>query len=297
MNNTLSNTSVTVIGLGLMGASLALALRGQVKSLCGVDNNPATRAAAAPLLDRVTDSLSNALSDADLVIVATPARIILSLLPLIGQYARPNTLIMDLGSTKSQIVGVMRTLPEGIYALGAHPMCGKETSGFAAADPLLYRGCTFALCETGRALPEHRTLAETLIETVGGVPFWIDAEQHDQYVAVISHLPYLLSMGLVAQVANDPARDTLFKLASTGFRDTSRLAGSDLSMMSDVMATNTDAIWRALAGLQSQLTALLAAFSNDAPADHAWLSAIRERRREWGEHFAERRSSSDSRKD
>ncbi len=288
ITNTLSETEFTIIGLGLMGSSLALALRGKVKTLCGVDTDPATRQAAAAYLDRVTDDLPSALASADVVILAAPVRAILRLLAEIAPHVRPGTLVMDLGSTKTQIVGAMENLPKGVYAVGGHPMCGKETSGYSAADPNLYIGCTFALCNTGHSPLEYQQSAEAIVEAVGGRPFWITPIKHDEYVAIISHLPYLLSMGLVAQVENDPAHDILFKLASSGFRDTSRLAGSDLAMMGDVMATNTDAIWRALSGLQSQLTALLAAFSNDDEQDRAWRASLRERRQAWGAEFQER---------
>lgn len=288
MTKSLDESAFTIIGLGLMGSSLALALNGKVKSLCGLDSDPATREAAAAYLDHVTDDLAEAVSGADVVILATPVRAILRLLPQIAPCLKPGALVMDLGSTKTMIVQAMAALPEGVYAVGGHPMCGKESSGYAASDPAMYGGCTFVLCDTGRAPPEYLHLAESIARAVGGTPFWIDPVKHDQSVAIISHLPYLLSMGLVAQVTNDEAHDTLFNLASTGFRDTSRLAGSDLAMMGDVMATNTDAIWRALSGLQSQLTALLAAFSNDDPADRVWLSSIRERRREWGTAFQRR---------
>ncbi len=288
MAKTLDESGFTIIGLGLMGSSLALALNGKVKSLCGLDSDPATREAAAAFLDHVTDDLVEAVANADVVILATPVRAILGLLPQIAACLRPGTLVMDLGSTKTMIVEAMRALPDNVYAIGGHPMCGKESSGYAAADPTMYGGCTFALCDTGRAPLQYRLLAESIVRAIGGRPFWIDPVKHDQYVAVISHLPYLLSMGLVAQVTNDEGRDTLFSLASTGFKDTSRLASSDLAMMGDVMATNTDAIWRALSGLQSQLTALLAAFSNDDPTDRVWLSSIRERRREWGAVFQQR---------
>ena len=294
----LDESAFSIIGVGLMGASLAMALRDKVCALCGFDSDPVTRALAAATpdqgIDRVADTLPDALLDADVIVLATPARTILSLLAElheIGASLKPGALIIDLGSTKSEIVAAMRSLPPHLYAIGGHPMCGKETSGFSAADPTLYAGCTFVLCDAGRSQPDHNTLAESLVRAVGGNPYWLDATLHDQYVAIISHLPYLLSMGLVAQVANDASRDTLFALAATGFRDTTRLAGSALAMMGDVMATNTDAIWRALAGLQEQLTALLAAFVNDAPPDRAWLSATREERRAWGEAFAKRKEN------
>jgi 3-phosphoshikimate 1-carboxyvinyltransferase len=284
----LSECEFTIVGLGLMGASLALALRGKVKGLTGYDIDPATLEAAETFMDHVTPDLAAAVSRADVVVLAAPVRAIIDLIPRIGPSLKPGAFVTDLGSTKTQICAELARLPAGVFTIGGHPMCGKESSGYAAADPTMYQGCTFAVCDCGRATPDHKRLMEQLIHAVGGNPYWIAPVEHDRHVAIISHLPYLLSMGLVAQVDKHPARDALFNLASTGFKDTSRLAGSDLAMMGDVLATNTDAIWRALSGLQSQLSALLAAFSNEDPEDRAWLHEVRNRRREWGVAFQKR---------
>ena len=283
----LANLTVGVIGLGLMGGSLALALHGKVKAIYGMDRDLETRHAAEPTLDRVTDDL-NAIAACDLVLLATPARTILTLLPELAPHLRPGALVMDLGSVKLPIVEAMGTLPEGVYALGGHPMCGKETSGFAVADAALYVGCTFALCECDppRNRPDHRALAESLVGIIGARPLWIGAALHDRCVATISHLPYLLSMALMAQTLDDREMGTLLELASTGFRDTTRLAGSDLAMMGDVLALNTDAVQAAWDGVQSQMSALLAAFRSDRKADRSHLAAIRDSRREWGAQFA-----------
>ncbi len=286
MSERLANISVCVIGLGLMGGSLALALRDKVKAIGGIDRNADTRRAAEPLLAQVTDEL-RAVADYDLVILATPARTILALLPELAPYLRPGTLVMDLGSVKAPVVAAMQSLPADVFALGGHPMCGRETSGFAAADPALYTGCTFALCECDppRNRPEHRAMAEGLVESIGAIPFWIGAGVHDRCVATISHLPYLMSMALVAQTLDDREREMLLALASTGFRDTTRLAGSDLAMMGDVLALNAEAVRSAWNGVQSQLEMLLTLFQTDRKADRAHLAAIRESRREWGEEF------------
>ncbi len=289
MTMQLSECEFSIIGLGLMGASLALALRGKVRRLVGYDTDPTTRQAVETFMDQVYDDLASAVSKADVVILATPARTILRLIPEIGGLLKPGALLTDLGSTKTHICAELARIPTNVFTIGGHPMCGKESSGYAAADPTMYNGCTFALCEVpNHAQPEHCELIESMVRAIGGNPYWIGAVDHDRYVAIISHLPYLLSMGLVAQVESHPSRDALFNLASTGFKDTSRLAGSDLNMMGDVLATNTDAIWRALSGLQSQLTALLAAFSNEHNEDRGWLEQIRERRREWGVAFQKR---------
>ncbi len=273
-----------------MGGSLALALKtsGAVKAIFGLDRDPATRDAAAPYLDRVTADLAEAVAEADLVILAAPVQAILQLLPVVAAHMRPNALLLDLGSVKAPIVNVMRTLPPGIAAIGGHPMCGKETSGFAAADADLYAGCTFALCECDRATPDQRRLAETLAQTLDSLPLWINAALHDRAVAAISHLPYLLSMALVAQAADDAERETLLALASTGFRDSTRLAQSDLTMMGNVLVANADAIRDALAATQRQAESLLNAFVNNSAADQARLRSIRAARRAWGEQFVRR---------
>jgi prephenate dehydrogenase len=292
---TLANCAVTVIGLGLMGGSLALALKtqGAVKSIYGLDLDPATRDAAAPFLDRVTADISEAVAEADLVILAVPVQTILQLLPLIAPHLRPGTLVLDLGSVKAPIVTAMRELPAGIAAIGGHPMCGKESSGFAAADVDLYTGCIFALCECGRATPNQRVLAESLAQILGGIPMWINAALHDRAVAAISHLPYLLSMALVAHAADDADRETLLALASTGFRDTTRLAQSDLTMMGSILVANADAIREALAETHTQSESLLNAFINNSAADQARLRSIRAARRAWGEQFVRRTTKTD----
>ena len=294
-NKLLSDCTVCVVGLGLMGGSLALALKTNhaVKAIYGLDRDPATREAAAPFLDRVIADLSEAVADADLVILAVPVQAILQLLPVIGPHLRPGTLVIDLGSVKAPIVNAMRTLPPGIAAIGGHPMAGKETSGFAAADIDLYIGCTFALCECGRATPDQRVLAESLAQTLGGIPMWINAALHDKAVAAISHLPYLLSMALVAHAADDAERETLLALASTGFRDTTRLAQSDLIMMGNILAANADAIRDALAETHEQAESLLDAFVNNSAADQARLRSIRAARRAWGEQFVRRTTKND----
>ena len=286
----LADCAVTVIGLGLMGGSLALALKtGQaVKSVCGVDQDAATRAAAAVYLDRVSADLPDAVAAADILILAVPVQAILTLLPLIGPWLKPGALVLDLGSVKTPVVAAMQMLPTGIAAIGGHPMCGKETSGFAAADRDLYNGCMFALCECGRATPDQRLLAETLAQTIGGLPLWINAALHDRAVAAISHLPYLLSMALMANAADDAERETLLLLASTGFRDTTRLAQSDLTMMGNVLAANATAIREALHSTHTQAESLLAAFVSSSAADQARLRSIRAARRAWGEQFLRR---------
>lgn len=287
----LDDCNVMVVGTGLMGTSLALALRGRVKSLQGVDADPQARAGAAPAFDGMFEDLTAALAAAppDILVLAAPVRAILSILDSlaslqVGGLPR-GCLVLDLGSVKAPILAAMGRLPESVLAVGGHPMCGRELNGPQAADPTLYRGCVFVLCPSQRTTENAIERSRELIVCIGATPFPMDAVQHDRAVAAISHLPYLLSAGLVASVADLVAQsgdDALWKLASTGFRDTSRLASSDVTMMGDTVWHNREAIGAALDMLQLQIATLRQLVAGeDAAALRSWLSAARQARQDW----------------
>ncbi|HVO42126.1 MAG TPA: prephenate dehydrogenase [Aggregatilineales bacterium] len=246
----LADTELTIIGTGLMGTSLAMALRGKVAALHGVDANAESRELAAPSFDTMAPQANFASSD--VIALATPVQTILRLLDHVRLNAHPGTLIFDLGSAKRPIVAAMDRLPDTLLAVGGHPMCGKETSGPSSADGTIYRGCMFALCPTERSTPETLVFMEALVGACASRPIVMSAEQHDRAVASISHLPYLLSAGLVATVSRSPD-DAPWMLASSGFRDTSRLAASDVTMMGDTVLSNRDAVLDAIHLFTAQL--------------------------------------------
>lgn len=239
----LEDARITIIGLGLMGGSLALALkeRGIGRQVWGVNRRSTVidRAMEIDAIDGGTTDAANGVADADIVVLATPVRVIIELLGQIGPHLKPGCLVLDLGSTKSDIAHAMQSLPAGVEPVGGHPMCGKEVAGILAAEPSLYEGAVFLLTPLERSSPVALRLAETLVEGIGALPVIIDAERHDRLVAAISHLPYLSAVMLVAAAAEMAREDPLtWPLAATGFRDTSRLAGSDVTMMLDILVTN-----------------------------------------------------------
>lgn len=259
-----------------MGASLALALRGKVRHLHGIDPDPS----AALHFDSFSADL-NSLYNADVIVLAAPLRVILRLLPQVGALAPANALITDLGSVKAPIIAAMDQLPPRVQAIGGHPMCGKELSGAAAADPTLYHGCTYVLCAAERTSQAAISFMETLVRAIGAQPLQLAPEAHDQAVAHISHLPYLLSVALMLSAA-EVDDERLWQLASSGFRDTSRLASSDVTMMGDVVTSNRAALLGALtryAAHLARLQALLA--SEDDSALRAALEAARQARQAW----------------
>ena len=287
---------LAIVGLGLMGGSMALALRKHTDTITGVDPDSGTRQFAIEnkIVDCVTADVREGVGEADAVILAAPVRVIMELLQKrIGSYLRSNTLLLDIGSTKQDICDAMGNLPIGINAIGGHPMTGKENSGITQADANLYQGRPFVLCATRRKTPSTRVRALSLVQALGAVPIEMDAQRHDQIVAGISHLPYILSATLVATVANQAQIDDAFwQLAAGGFRDMSRLAGSDVQMMGDILSTNTQAVATLLARFRMQLAMLeTMLISGDEQQLADLLKPVREARIEWMESYERKRQS------
>jgi prephenate dehydrogenase len=143
-------------------------------------------------------------------------------------------------------------------------MCGKEISGLGNADADLYRGKTFVFCPLARTSARGLALAQELIAALGARPLLLDAETHDQIAALISHLPYIAAAALIqtARQAND---DRVWQMAASGFRDTTRLAASDLTMMTDILLTNREAVLAALAQFKTEFDSLTAAIDSADP--------------------------------
>ena len=254
--------NVCIVGLGLMGGSLARALRPFLTHLTVVDNNPATLLAANALADTVTDDLAEGIRDANLVILAVPVRTILHLLTELPRLKPDGCLLLDMGSTKTDICAAMESLPESFQAVGGHPMCGKEVAGFAAAVPDLYDGQTFILCRNGRTTAVIEQVALELLALIGAQPLLLPPQRHDQLVAAISHLPYLVSTILLQQ-AVALADEQIWPVSASGFRDASRLAGSDPAMMLDILVTNKTAVLTRLLDYQTKLAALIDLLATD----------------------------------
>ena len=251
------NATFAIVGLGLMGGSLALALRARnaCKRIFAVerDADVCARAVARGIVDQASADLALA-APADVIVLATPVRTILAQLPRLGEIARAGAIVVDLGSTKRAVVRAMDALPAQVQPIGGHPMCGKEVAGFDAADADLFRGAAFVLTPLARTAPPALAFAQSMVEAMGARPLVIGAERHDKIVAATSHLPFALAVALMA-TAVDLARDDdlLFALAASGFRDTSRLAASDTAMMLDILLTNRDNVADALRACSRRL--------------------------------------------
>lgn len=264
MGFALRDAHVAIVGLGLMGGSLAARLTNAggasggraCRRVTGIARRPATIAQAlhARVIDDGTCALDEGVREADLVALCTPVRTIARLVAEIGPSLHPGAVLTDVGSAKQSIVEAMDGLPPHVQAIGGHPMCGKEVAGLDAADPRLFEGATYVLVPLARTDDATLGLLRELVAAVGARPLVLDATHHDRVVAAASHLPYLLATALV-RTALGLSDDAVWQVAASGFRDTSRLAASDETMMLDILCSNRAAVRDVLARCRAEMEA------------------------------------------
>jgi prephenate dehydrogenase len=256
----LSKVRIAVIGLGLMGGSLAMALHGKCATLLGIDTDEAvlSQALQKRIVDKASSDPAELLHEADVVVLAAPVGAILALLEALPWLHPGEALVIDLGSTKEVITTAMSNLPWRFDPVGGHPICGKEQSGQENADANLYQGAPFVLTPLSTTSPAGRAKASELVIAVGAQPVWLDAQTHDRWIAFTSHLPYLLALAL-AQAT--PAEAS--SLVGPGFRSTSRVAATPASIMLDIMKTNRSNVLSSVSLLREQLDALEAALRGE----------------------------------
>lgn len=262
-----------------MGGSLALALkeRGVCREVVALvrREEAARQARAADVVDEATTDPAQALPQADIVIFSTPVRIIIRQMADMVPFFKPGAIITDMGSTKQEIVRAMAGLPEGVHPLGSHPMCGKEKTGLVAAEATLFEGAPWILTPLERTPAQATDLIRALAAAVGARPRPLAADRHDQLVAAISHLPYTLSTALVLAAQHVAEIDpVVWELTASGFRDTSRVAASDVTMMLDILLTNRTAVSEMLTLARHQLDQFAQAL---ATGDEAALQTLMER--------------------
>lgn len=277
---------VAILGLGLMGASLALALRaaGGARELAGYDVAPgvAEQARTRGLVDRAHASAAEAVAGADLVVLAAPVLAMRDLLAAIAPHLGPATLVTDLGSTKAEVVAwAADRLPAPEHFIGGHPMTGRERSGLAAADATLYDGCVWCLTPSLHTAPDAQARVAALVTALGARPLIVDPAQHDAAVAAISHLPLLAATALMLTATQDPAWELARQLAAGGFRDTTRVASGDPRMARDICLTNTQPLLAVLDAYLARLHTLRDQLAAQDPAIEATFAAAKAARDAW----------------
>ena len=285
---------VAVVGVGLIGGSFALALRqrGFSGEIVGWDHAEVLgRAESRGAIHRGSTELAQALEGADLVYIATPVVLTIELLPQILRNVPFGTLVTDTGSSKRAICRVAQEArPAGVLFLGGYSIAGKEACGIENADPDLFVGAPYVLTPDPPEVFETEAASALLewIREIGAQPTSLDPETHDWALALVSHLPQLLSTALASAVWDETDEDGLpIRIAGAGFRSMTRLAASPYEIWRDIGLTNADNIGRALERLGQKLERIRTALTareleeefRKAQEIHERLEALRSERR------------------
>ncbi|MGI6037871.1 MAG: prephenate dehydrogenase/arogenate dehydrogenase family protein [Limnochordia bacterium] len=263
---------LVIVGLGLIGGSLGLALKkgNIVEEIVGVDVDPASLQ-GAPVIGAVhwaTEDLGAALDGAQLVVVATPVGQIPQVFSEMAPYLTPETLVTDVGSSKGMVVAAaQKHLPNPSQYIGGHPMAGSEQGGIAAAHAHLFENAYYVLTPLEGQIAGLEVL-RGLVKAVGAIPIIMSPEKHDQVVAATSHLPHLVAAVLVNTLQGVAAgEDIYYSLAAGGFRDTTRIAAGDPYLWRDIFFSNKAALLEILEAFEGELALLKDQITADSEAE------------------------------
>lgn len=253
---------IAIIGTGLIGTSIGLALTSRKSrnyEVVGADRDRgnARQAKKMGALDREAGSLEEALTGAGIVILAVPVQAAKQILQESARFLAEGAVVTDTCSTKADILRwAEEFVPAHAHFVGGHPMAGKEKSGPAAATADLFKDATWAVTPSPRANEDAVRAVLGLVESMGAVPLYIDAAEHDQYVAAVSHLPILVSVALFRMARDSAGWEDASLLSGPGFRDLTRLASGDPTMARDILATNREAVLHWLHRFQDELSTI-----------------------------------------
>lgn len=277
-----------LIGCGLMGGSFALALKkaGLVKRVVGYSKSPTTteRARQLGVIDDTASSALMAVSGSDLVLLAVPVAATEATLKSIAPLVTSQMLLMDVGSTKSDVIHAARSALGDKFGsfVPAHPIAGKEVAGVEHADAQLYRGAQVVLTPTERTLTAQLQRAEALWKALGSRVSSMSPETHDSALAAVSHLPHLLAFAMMNSVLGQSDAANFLSLAGPGFRDFTRIAGGEPRLWRDVLLANKQEVLAQARHYQQALQQLeQAMLADDAQALQALLTQASDARLHW----------------
>jgi prephenate dehydrogenase len=245
--------TVAVVGLGLIGGSIARALRAGGHHVIGHDRPAVLRAAAAAgALSEAAPSLRAAVAGADVVVLAASPRTNRRLLAEVARAARPGAVLTDVGGVKRGICADARRRRLQRF-VGGHPMAGRESSGFAASSADLFRGRWWILTPEAATAPAAVRTVRALARATGARAVVMTPAEHDRVVAFLSHVPQVLAWALLASARSDPVAARRMAVAGPAFRDMTRLAASPRPLWREILRENRGEVRRALASLRRAL--------------------------------------------
>ena len=279
---------IAILGLGLIGSSIARAVRrgGLAETVVGYDKDAQVRAKAEELglADRIRKSAAAAVEGADLIVIAVPVRASGDVAREISEHLTPGAIVTDVGSVKSSVIrDVLPEIPDGIAFVPGHPIAGTEQSGPEAGFPELFEGrwCVLTRCEKSTDEAVERVAA--FWQALGADIDIMDPEHHDLVLAITSHVPHLIAYNIVGTAADleKVTESEVVKFSAGGFRDFTRIAASDPIMWRDVFLSNKGAVLEMLGRFSEDLAALQRAIRwEDGPALQELFTRTRAIRRE-----------------
>ena len=254
-------TQVTIIGLGLIGSSIGMAIRSARKNVkvVGFDHNSGVQSRAKKIgaIDDTEWRLNKAIEDADLVVLAVPVLEIPILMDNMAGWLKPGTAVTDTASTKTRVMEwAAEKMPDSVGFVGGHPLAGGGLSGQDAAHPDMFAGVSYPLMPAIRATEKCVKTVVEFVELLGATPRFVDVAEHDSYIAAVSNGPLLMSSALVLTAAKSPAWGEISKFASAEFGDLSRLAGMLPETTHGICKTNPDMMLHWLDTYLAELTEL-----------------------------------------
>lgn len=258
---------ITIIGVGLIGGSLALALKernlAKVVFGYGRDQSRLEEAQKSNVIDAFSTNIKEAIDEANIIVIATPVGTFKDILHQIEPLISSNVIITDVGSTKSDIVNIVNDVlrDKSSCFIPAHPIAGKERSGFEVSDSKLYDGKKVIITPQETNSPESIDVIDQMWKNVGADVDFMSAESHDNLLGMTSHLPHMLAFSLVNYLVDQNPNASIY--AGGGFKDFSRIASGDAIMWRDICLQNKNQIMNHLKGYQSTLDDLLEAINDE----------------------------------
>ena len=271
---------ITIVGTGLIGTSLALALKqakGRDLELVGTDSESRSRRGAnkSKAFDRVENALRPSVREANFVVLATPVMAMRDVMEAIAGDLAPGCIVTDVGSSKRVVLEwAEELLPAGVEFVGGHPMAGKETPGPENADAALFQNRVYCVIPSVKASREAVAQVTALADTVGARPYFIGAEEHDSFVAAASHLPFVLSTALMGCTSKSGNWSDIGQLTASGFEGSTRLASGDPIMHRDICLSNSEPIVAWIDAFIRELYEIRQLLGGDAPPDSAAVEDV-----------------------
>jgi prephenate dehydrogenase len=257
----LEDKKITIIGLGLIGGSLAKVLRKKlnIKDITAITRNQSAidKAISDNIISRGFYQLNNYVYQSDIIFICTPVKKTLEYIQNLSSKLKDTAFITDVGSTKAEIVDFVDSLENCPNFIGGHPMTGAEKSGYPASITHLFENAYYILTPGKKSTKESEIIMLEIIKAIGGIPIVLDPNEHDMITASISHIPHIIASALVNMVRNSETPDSKMRLlAAGGFKDITRIASSNPEMWENIVSSNK----KVIRGILSSYVEILDAF-------------------------------------